>query len=68
MPPLRRNREDLIMAKKNSNPPAAPKPPCKGCGGTGSVRVSRGRFPSGNHTRQQYDIVTEPCPDCAKTK
>lgn len=39
-------------------------PRCKTCADTKQVRVSKGRFPSGNHTRQQYDIVPERCPDC----
>lgn len=39
-------------------------PQCKTCADSKTVRVSKGRFPSGNHTRQQYDIVTQRCPDC----
>lgn len=39
-------------------------PRCRTCADSKTVRVSRGRLPSGNHTKQQYDIVTERCPDC----
>lgn len=40
-------------------------PKCRTCGDSRTVRVSKPRIsPSLAPAKQQYDIVTERCPDC----